>query len=350
MTGVAEARGWAPGPEAAPAAPLVSLRGVRVVRAGRAALDGVDFQIHRGECVAVLGPNGAGKSTLLRLLALIDPPTSGTVAWDGLGACENRLTARRRIATVAQDPYLFTGSAVDNVTEGPRYRGVPRDEAERRAREALAACGASTIADRRAGELSGGEARRVAIARAIVTGPDLLLLDEPLAHVDEKTTGDLLALFASFPPRGTAIVVATHELSEAVRLAGRVFALRAGKSDPGGTENLLLGDVREEGGMHWFVHASGVRLAVATTRTGRAGARVEPEEMLLSAEPIHSSARNCLAGTVVGVEEGDPVTRVRVDVGVPVVAHVTPQSVREMGIAVGKRLYVTFKATAVRVV
>ena len=102
--------------------------------------------------------------------------------------------------------------------------------------------------------------------------------------------------------------------------------------------------------MHWFAHASGVRLAVATTRTGRAGARVEPEEILLSAEPIQSSARNCLPGTVVGVQAGDPVTRVRVDVGVPVVAHVTPQSVREMGIVVGKKVYVTFKATAVRVV
>ncbi len=346
MTGVAEARGAA----SAAAAPLISLRGVRVMRAGRAALDGVDFQVRRGECVAVLGPNGAGKSTLLRVLSLIDAPTDGTVAWDGLEASQDRLAARRRIATVAQEPFLFAGSALDNVTEGLRYRGVPRDEAERRAEQALAACGASAFSGRRARELSGGEARRVAIARAIATGPELLLLDEPLAHVDERTGEDLLALFASFPPRGTAVIVATHELSEAVRIAGRVFALRAGKCDPGGAQNLLLGDVREENGMHWFLHASGVRLAVATTRTGRAGARVEPEEILLSTEPIHSSARNCLAGTVVGVEAGEVVTRVRVDVGVPVVAHVTPQSVKEMAMSTGSRVYVTFKATAVRVV
>lgn len=345
VKGIADAAG----PRTA-ATPLVSVRGARVVRDGRVALDGVDFHVDRGECVAVLGPNGAGKSTLLRLLALVDPPTAGTLAWEGLGPPDEPLLARRRIATVAQEPYLFSGSVLENVAEGLRYRGMPRDVAVARAREALAACGAASLETRRASELSGGEVKRVAIARAIATGPELLLLDEPLAHVDEATSRDLLALFASFSSRGNAVVIATHELSEVARLARRVVALRAGRIDPRGTENLLLGEVWHEGGMHWFVHGSGFRLAVATHRTGRAWAKIEPEEILVSAEPVLSSARNCLPGIVVGVEEVDPIARVRIDVGVTVVAHVTPQSVREMGIAEGKRLFATFKATAVRVV
>ncbi len=345
--GVAEARG---APQATSVASLVSLRGVRLRRGDRWVLDGVDLDVARGECVAVLGPNGAGKSSLLRVLSLVEAPTEGAVRWEGLGAGEERLAARRRVATVAQEPYLFAGTALDNVMEGLRWRCVPRDEAARRAEEALSACGAGGLARRRARELSGGEGRRVAIARALALAPAMLLLDESLAHLDEATRGDLLALLDALPRRGTAVVLATHDLEDAARLAGRVYGVREGRPDAAGVENFFLGEVREEGGMHWFAHASGVRVAVATTRTGRAGAKVEPAEILLSAEPIQSSARNCLAGAVIAVETGETVARVRVDVGVVLIADVTPQSAREMGIAAGKKVYATFKATAVRIV
>ena len=195
-----------------------SLDGVLVRYPGRAPLGPVDLTIAPGEIVAVVGASGAGKSTLLRLLAGLEPPAQGTVS-----------RAQGRTGFVFQSATLMPwADALTNVALPLELSGVTRPEAQARAARALTAVGLGDRLDARPRQLSGGMAMRVALARALVTEPDLLLLDEPFAALDSVTRRrlieDLHRLWAARAPR-PAIVFVTHDVEEAVYLADRALVL-----------------------------------------------------------------------------------------------------------------------------
>ena len=195
-----------------------SLDGVLVRYPGRAPLGPVDLTIAPGEIVAVVGASGAGKSTLLRLLAGLEPPSEGTVQ-----------RADGRTGFVFQSATLMPwADALFNVALPLELTGMARTEARARAAQALTAVGLGDRLDARPRQLSGGMAMRVALARALVTGPDLLLLDEPFAALDSVTRRrlieDLHRLWTARTPR-PAIVFVTHDVEEAVYLAGRAVVL-----------------------------------------------------------------------------------------------------------------------------
>mgnify|MGYP001806297933 CR=1 FL=1 len=195
-----------------------SLDDVLVRYPGRAPLGPVDLTIAPGEIVAVVGASGAGKSTLLRLLAGLEPPSAGTVH-----------RAEGRTGFVFQSATLMPwADALTNVALPLELAGTARPEARARAAEALTAVGLGDRLDARPRQLSGGMAMRVALARALVTGPDLLLLDEPFAALDSVTRRrlieDLHRLWTARTPR-PAIVFVTHDVEEAVYLAGRAVVL-----------------------------------------------------------------------------------------------------------------------------
>jgi ABC-type nitrate/sulfonate/bicarbonate transport system ATPase subunit len=192
---------------------VIALRDV-VVRFGDVVALSLDaFDVGAGEAVGAHGANGSGKSTLLRVLAGLLVPTSGSVSG---------LPRPGRAVLLHQRPYLFRGSAVENVALPLRAAGVARRERLRRAREALDRLGASAYADRPAAVLSGGQRRRVAVARALVGGPDLLLLDEPLAALDEEGRRTVIEAVTASP---AARVVASPAPEPA--LAARWTELRA---------------------------------------------------------------------------------------------------------------------------
>ena len=199
---------------------LLLAEGLRVARDGRQVLAGVDLEVRRGETVALIGPNGAGKSTLLAVLA-------GLVAVGG-----GTLTRSGRVAAALQAPALADRSAAANVELALRWWGVrPAGERRARAAQALGSMGAAGLADRPARTLSGGEARRVHLARALAVQPDVLLLDEPFAGLDPGTRADLLADSAGVlrsPERATLVVV--HDRAEAWALADRVVVLIGGRA------------------------------------------------------------------------------------------------------------------------
>ena len=187
-------------------------------RGGRAVLDGVDLELRRGEVVALLGPNGAGKTTLVTLLAGIARPDRGRVECAG------------RVAAALQAPAMARRTALANVEAGLGWWGVPRAERRQRALRALAALGVDHKAASAARTLSGGEARRVHLARALATEPDALLLDEPFAGLDVSARADLLYETAGalrVEHRATLIVV--HDRAEAWALADRVVVLIDGR-------------------------------------------------------------------------------------------------------------------------
>ena len=190
-------------------------------------LEGIDLELAAGSFVALLGPSGCGKSTLLRFISGLDQPSQGSISLsdpDARGAFAERSP---RLAFVFQDAQLLPWRTVlDNVALPLELTGVARDEARARARSPLAAVELSDVLDRYPDQLSGGMRMRVSIARALVTEPSILLLDEPFAALDELTRQRLdERLRALWLARGMTVVFVTHALSEAAYLADRALVM-----------------------------------------------------------------------------------------------------------------------------
>jgi tungstate transport system ATP-binding protein len=196
--------------------------GLGFAAGGLRILDGVTLTIGRGAPTIIIGPNGAGKSVLLRLLHGLLEPTEGRIAWAGRAG-----EAARRQAMVFQRPVLLRRSVMANVLYPLRLGRIP--DAAARAAEALDLVGLAALADRPARRLSGGEQQRLALARAAATRPDVLFLDEPCASLDPGATQAVEAIVATLAARGTKIVMTTHDLGQARRLAGEVAFLHAGR-------------------------------------------------------------------------------------------------------------------------
>jgi ABC-type sulfate/molybdate transport systems ATPase subunit len=208
---------------------VLSLRGIRHRRGGRQVLEIDRLDIAAGERLAVLGPNGAGKTTLLRLMAGLEAPSAGTVEVDGVRTVHADAQLRRRIGFATQRAGLLSTTVRRNVELPLAWRGAGRAERRAAALAALRRLGVEHLADRPAPALSGGEAQRVSLARALALGPRLLLLDEPAAGLDAEARrsflDDLAGLLAD---RSISVVHVSHRPDEALRLADRVAVLVEG--------------------------------------------------------------------------------------------------------------------------
>jgi len=196
------------------------------------ALAGVSLEVGRGEVVGLLGPSGSGKTTLLRLAGMLDSPTSGRVLFEGKEVTprgDRDLPTRRRIAMILQKPVVFRGTVMRNATYGLRMRRAEPEEARRGAQEALEAVGLGGLPGRTASTLSGGEVQRLAFARAAVLRPELMLLDEFTANLDPANITMLEKGVRAFREGGGTVVMVTHNLPQARRLADRVCLLLGGK-------------------------------------------------------------------------------------------------------------------------
>jgi putative ABC transport system ATP-binding protein len=226
--------------------PLVRLEGVTRSYAMSAgivtAVDGVSLEVGRGEFLAVVGVSGSGKSTLLHLIGGLDTPTSGSITVDGrelhtLSAYERALYRRRTVGFVFQSFHLVPSmSAEANIALALTLQGTYGSERQQRAVEALKRVGLGPRATHRPSELSGGEQQRVAVARAVVNRPLLLLADEPTGNLDRRTAADVIELIGSFQrEEQTTVVLVTHDEEMATRVADRVVRLRDGRLvDPKG--------------------------------------------------------------------------------------------------------------------
>lgn len=210
-----------------PFPPILPLRleNVSFARGGQMLLSEVTADLAAGPATIILGPNGAGKSLLLRLCHGLLNPTSGRVRWQGSGAAD----APSRQAMVFQRPVMLRRSAAANIDYALKLRRIPAAARKAAVVQALETAGLSALADRPARVLSGGEQQRLALARAAATRPQVLFLDEPTASLDPSATRVVEEMIRSIRAGGTKIVMTTHDLGQARRLADEVMFLNHGR-------------------------------------------------------------------------------------------------------------------------
>lgn len=211
-----------------PTEAVYRLEGVQQRYQGRLVLDVDSLEIRRGETLAVIGPSGAGKTTLLRLLQFLERPSAGAMWFEGREVDGERpLADRRRVSSVFQRPMVLARSVRANVAFGLQVRGR-RDE-HRQVDLLLEALGLAPLAGARAPSLSGGEIQRMALGRALAFDPEVLLLDEPTANLDPRNVRVVEDLVRERQARGVTVVLATHQVFQARRLAARTALLLDGR-------------------------------------------------------------------------------------------------------------------------
>lgn len=329
----------------------LSLREVEHAYAGRRVLAIPAFDLEPGKVAAVVGPNGSGKSTLLRVLACIEAPTRGTVLLEGLPlrTAAHRRRARLRITLVEQRPLLFGGTVRANLAYALALHGLRGDQAGNRIRDSLARLGVDPLAERDARSLSEGEIQKVAIARALALRPEVLLLDEPASAADPTSVGTLYRVLEEERQRGAALCFASHQLEDAYRWSDRLLALTDGQASPVTPENLFRADLPAGSGTK-TVRAGPLTIQVYTDKSGPGIVALPPDDILISTEPLHSSARNAFAGRIRKItEDGRGGVTLTVDVGVDLVARITHAALAELGLTVGAPVVLSIKTMAVRV-
>ncbi|GAB3355978.1 ABC transporter ATP-binding protein [Modestobacter lapidis] len=339
-----------------------------VVQRGSLAVD-VDLAVGDGEVLAVLGPNGAGKSTVLRVLAGLLTPDGGRVALDGDTVWDDDATHlpahRRSLGMVFQDHLLFPHLTVcDNVAFGLRTRGARRAPARAAAAAWLDRVGLEGLGDRRPGELSGGQAQRAALARALVGDPRVLLLDEPLSALDARTRLTVRAeLHRHLAEYAGSAVLVTHDPVDAMALAGRVVVVEDGRVVQAGTPAevarrprtdyvaRLVGLVLLPGTGHGTTVQldGGGTVAVGEEAAGPVFVAIRPASVSLYLQRPAGSPRNVWPLRLAAATPHGSVVRCDLAGEVPLTADVTTTSFAELALAPGASVWASVKAADVAV-
>jgi molybdopterin-binding protein len=353
--------------------PIIKVQNLCKEYPGTKALENINFKVEDGEVFAVIGPNGAGKTTLLRILDLLDTPTSGTIYLNGVAvdySAKTVLALRRRIAVVFQQTVLFNTSVFNNVSYGLKIRGENKGNIRKKVNEVLQLVRLQGFERKNALDLSGGEAQRVALAQALIIEPELLLLDEPTANLDPKNVSIIEeALSWINKQQKTTLIMTTHNMTQAQNLANKVALLFNGKIEKIGLakevfldqskyladfariENIFTGIskvTRDE--ISVIDIDTEVQIEAAFQKSGKVTVYVRPEDIILSRNPVMSSARNVFKGRIVEMIDLGSVMRLKVNVGKEFVVQVTKRSFNEMKLNIDSEVFLVFKASAVQAV
>jgi len=312
----------------------------------RLALDIPSLTIPTGKCIALLGENGAGKSTLLKLLAFTSRADKGEISLFGQ-SIQSSLNSiqRQKIGFVDQHPYLLPGTVEANIKLALKLQDIPVQEHQPLIQLALEQTKTSHLAQKQSNTLSGGELKRVAIARAIVYQPDILLLDEPFSHLDQYHMQLLEELILDFAKqKNKTVVFSSHDRLQGMAISDEIINLVAGQTTASPLLNVFHGTLSE----HLF-DTGKIQVHSTSTQTESHHIAIDPREIILSAQPLQSSMRNSFSGRLILIAEEEESVRLTVDCGESFHVIISPESLNNLNLSLGKTVCLSFKSTAVTV-
>ncbi len=334
---------------------------------GEFILSDVSLSIEEGDYFIILGPTGAGKTVLLESIAGLHPIKSGEIWLRG-----KEVTAlepeKRNIGIVYQDHVLFPHLSVkDNISFGLKMHKLKQQAVTERLNWIVELLNISHLLHRRPGTLSGGERQKVSLARALSTRPEILLVDEPLSALDpesrENVQQELSQLHRTL---GITMLHVTHDFEEAISLGNRIAVIGEGQLKQAGTpdeifrqpnsefvakfamaRNIFSGEVIKKPGKDVVFRTGNTEFVVVADKEEGHHASLRPEDIIISLEPIRSSARNCFPGTITRILDKGSTLYITVNVPPELSSLVTRHSFEEMELGEGKEVFVTFKASSI---
>lgn len=334
-------------------------------RLGDFQLKNINLSIKEKEYFIILGPTGTGKTVILEVIAGMYKPDQGEIWFNGK-RINDLYPEQRDIGFVYQDYALFPHLTVEeNIAFGLKVRKQNAETINSSLYKIVSLLGIEHLLKRYPSTLSGGEQQRTALARALITSPGLLLLDEPLSALDPRTKQVFQEeLWRIHRELGTTTVHITHDFSEAIALGDRIGVMYNGEIVQVGTpaevfrrpnsrfvaefvgaENIIPGKALK--GAVQIV--PGVEIQTVSSKIGNVTLTIRPEDIIISRERVISSAQNSLPGRIVHLANQGSVFRITIDSGIMLTALVTPQSVEQMALNQGDNIWATFKSTAVNV-
>jgi len=332
---------------------LLKVKNLKKIYNNQIVLDIDSLSFNKSEIYAIVGPNGSGKTTLINILNLLEKPDEGQIFFEGKDIIRTShlyfLKIRRQMTLVHQKPFLFQSTVYNNIVYGLKIRGILYHDQEARVNKALKMVGLPGFERRESHQLSGGEAQRVVIARALAIEPEILFLDEPTANIDQRYIDVIERIIKKINyEMKTTVIFTTHDLSQAYRLAGEIVSLVDGKVVQHVPENIFRGKITQEDGLQWFVITEEVRFAVVTKKKDLTYIYIDPTDIILSNEQFSSSARNSFIGKIIKISEQNHLIRLVVDIGVHLTSTITRESFQEMKLNIGRKVCLTFKASAIK--
>jgi molybdate/tungstate transport system ATP-binding protein len=347
---------------------MIAIKNLKV-NLGDFLLQNISLNVESGEYFIVLGPTGAGKTVLLESIAGLYPVLEGEV-WIGDKKITGLSPEKREIGIVYQDQALFPHLSVEkNIAFGLKMRKCPKHEVRSKIETIVGIVGIAHLLERSPVTLSGGEKQKVALARALVTEPKVLLLDEPLSALDPETRERMQEELREIHSRIELTVIhVTHDFEEAVALGHRVAVLNDGCIAQIGTpeeflrrpssefvarfaltRNILSGTVVGAEDGCTLIDIGGTKIRTTAEATGEVRLSLRPEDILISKEPLQSSARNCFLAIVSDIVDRGSVIYLTVSLPPDFVCIVTRQAFDELKLRSGAEVWITFKASAIHV-
>jgi tungstate transport system ATP-binding protein len=334
---------------------LYELTGLEKVLGGRRVLDVPALSIRAGRIYSLTGPNGAGKTTLLKILAFLDKPSSGEMRFHGEKVRHGEhelLQLRRQVVLVDQSPLLFTGTVAKNVEFGLKMRKVPKPAREHRVIEALRQVGMEGFLRAEAHKLSGGETKRVALARALAVRPQVLLCDEPTANVDSENQRIIIDILAGINrTEKTSIIFSTHYLSQEQELAHHSLQLQQGVLTESLADHVFRAELLTQGeGRSSYRLAAGMTLSLPDRAVPAAPVihlEIDQRKILLPGDTVGDMAGSLVEGRVSRLEEENGGVRVKLEAGIGLTFRLSREAYQGRPFPVGEMLTVLIPDTAV---
>jgi molybdopterin-binding protein len=336
---------------------IYRLESITKVYGTKKALDSVSMDVRRGELLGIIGQSGAGKTTLLRILAGLEAPTEGNMWFKGNKVDFNQAHwLRKEVSMIFQNTIFLRGDVHTNLAYGLKLRNVPEKEIETKISEILKKVRLQGFQERDAKSLSGGEQQRIALARALVLDPGVILMDEPTSNLDPANTQIINSVIMN-ESENRCIILSTHNFSQIRQITDRIITLEDGKITEEGalneiyslsrlSENIYTGKAMEEEGVTQ-IDTGNIIIRSAQVGEGNETIHIRPQDIILSKDHIETSARNCFKGKITGLREENGVVKIHVDVGEDFIVQITKKSHEEMGLTIGMPIYISFKASSV---